>query len=77
MTKRNQQWGNHELGALVLKKRTEKKWSMRELASKSKITYATVEHVENGHTMPRVGTLMRIFRALGIKASVLDTMTWN
>lgn len=42
-----------------------------QLAEKASLTERTVGRIENGHTLPKLDTLARLAKPLGIKPSVL------
>lgn len=55
-----------KLGENIRRYRQEAGLSLRELADMVDVTYSTLSHYENGHTVPRYDTLKRLARALGV-----------
>jgi transcriptional regulator with XRE-family HTH domain len=54
-----------ELGAKVARARTERGWSLAQLAQRSGVSAATVHKIEKNGMTPTIATLMKIAAALG------------
>jgi len=61
--------------ALLLRQWRERRgWSLRELGERSGVSYVTIANVEAGKLDPRLSTLERLARALGISVRTLFPM---
>lgn len=60
-------------GQLIRQKRKEQKLTVKELASKSGVPARTVLALERGENFGRVGTLKKIFNALGFEFEFVIT----
>jgi transcriptional regulator with XRE-family HTH domain len=54
------------IGARVRQERTERRWTLDQLADASGLSRRMVVNVEQGATNPSVGTLLRLSAALGV-----------
>lgn len=59
-----------EIVASVIKKRTEMGISQRELAAECNIPQSSVARIESFKTTPKLDTLMKLMRPLGLKLQV-------
>lgn len=59
------------LGRTILRARTERKQTMRALATEAGISQPFLSQIENGRTMPSLLTLYRLAKALGVPTSEL------
>jgi transcriptional regulator with XRE-family HTH domain len=58
--------------ALLLRQWRERRgWSLRELGERSGVSYVTIANIEAGKLDPRLSTLERLARALGISVRAL------
>ncbi len=51
--------------------RVSRQWSQKELARRSRIAAEQINRYEKEHTQPRVATIVRLARALGVSLSDL------
>ncbi|MFC5911799.1 helix-turn-helix domain-containing protein [Streptacidiphilus monticola] len=58
------------LGEQVARLRRERGWSQRQLALEAGTTQTVVSRTETGRTVPELGTLERIARALGCRLTI-------
>ena len=59
-----------EIVSSVIKKRTEMGISQRELAAECNIPQSSVARIESFNTTPKLDTLMKLMRPLGLKLQV-------
>lgn len=59
------------LGALIRKHRKERKWTLKSVAEKARVSEGFLSQVENSVSSPSVDTLVSICRALGVNAGDL------
>lgn len=65
--------------AKLIKRRMDLKMSQRELAMKTGIKQPMIARIENGDSVPRIDTLIRIAQELGLKIGfeTNDVILWN
>lgn len=57
------------IAAIVRLKRLEREWSQERLALEAGMKPSEVSHLESGRRNPKVGTLERLAKALGVRSS--------
>ena len=60
-----------DIGARLFELREERGWSQTETARKAGVSQTTIVHVETGQVRPRMATLRRLAKGLGITVEEL------
>lgn len=68
MAVRRESW----VSRAVWQRRSQKRWSRRELAERSGVTEGTIKNIEYGYNMPAVDTLEIVLRELGCELVVKE-----
>jgi len=58
-------------GERVRQLRLARKWTQEDLAAEAELNPVQISHIENGANEPKLTTILRLARALGITASEL------
>lgn len=59
----------NDFGQRLREMRDARKWSQTKLAQEMKVSTVTVNNLENGHTLPKFDTLLKLAGAFGIDVS--------
>lgn len=61
-------------GALIVRKRTAKGLTSRELADKLEVSQSCLSRIENGSREPRLEIMRRLHRVLDLKTNIMNYM---